>query len=48
MPNGRHGTRFFERLIVLETKMLDIVRFQKWQMVLLAAIFLAALKAAAR
>lgn len=48
MPTGKEGIKFFERLVVLEQKVANIGTFQKWQMVLLAAIFLAALKAAVK
>lgn len=48
MPTGKEGHRFFERLIILEQKVANIMTFQKWQMALLAAIFLAALRAAVR
>ncbi len=41
-------TEFFERMAILETKVANVMSFQKWQMVLLAAIFLAALKAAVK
>jgi cell division protein FtsL len=48
MPTGKQGLDFFGRLVVLETQMKDVMRFQKWQMALLFAIFLAALKAAVK
>lgn len=44
MPTGKEGIRFFERLIKLETKVEGLMTFQKWQMALLAAILLLALK----
>lgn len=37
---------WWERLTKLEERVKNVMTFQKWQMVLLAAIFLAALKAA--
>jgi hypothetical protein len=44
MPRGSEGNRFFERLIVLEEKVKDLMRWQRWQMgvlaVILAAVFL--------
>jgi hypothetical protein len=46
MPTGKEGHRFFERLIKLEERVNQLMTFHKWQMALLAAIFLAALKAA--
>jgi hypothetical protein len=46
MPKGKEGHRFWERLIILEQKVANIMTFQKWQMVLLSAIFLAAIRAA--
>jgi hypothetical protein len=48
MPKGKIAFKFHERLIIVEQKILNIVTFQKWQMALLAAIFLAALKAAVK
>jgi hypothetical protein len=48
MPTGKEGQRFWERLVVLEEKVKNIMTFQKWQMGILAAIFLAALRAAVR
>ena len=46
MPKGKLAFQFHERLIVVEQKVKNIMSFQKWQMGILAAIFLAALKAA--
>ncbi len=46
MPTGEAGRKFFERLVILEQKVANISLFQKWQMALLAVIFIAALKAA--
>lgn len=48
MPTGKEGNRFWERLVILEQKVANIMTFQKWQMALLACIFLAALKAAVK
>jgi hypothetical protein len=48
MPKGRAADRFWERLIILEEKVKNIMTFQKWQMALLALIFMAALKAAVK
>lgn len=48
MPTGESGRKFFERLIVLETKVANVMTFQKWQMALLALIFMAALRAAVK
>jgi hypothetical protein len=44
MPTGKDGIKFFERLVKLETKVEGLMTFQKWQMGLLAAILLLALK----
>lgn len=44
MPTGKDGIRFFERLITLETQMKALMIFQKWQMGVLAAILMLALK----
>ncbi len=41
MPSGKYGERFFERLVVLEQKVADLMRWQKWQMGVLAAILIA-------
>lgn len=48
MPTGKEGTKFFERLITLEQKVANVMTFQKWQMALLALIFMAALRAAVK
>lgn len=48
MPTGKDGQRFWERLVVLEQKVANVMTFQKWQMAILAAIFLATLKVAVR
>lgn len=32
---------FFERITVLETRVADLMRWQKWQMVVLAGILIA-------
>jgi len=42
------NNKFWERLIKLETRVESVMTFQKWQMGLLALIFLAALKAAVK
>jgi hypothetical protein len=44
MPTGNAGIKFFERLAVLETKVKDLMIWQRWQMGLLAAILLLAVK----
>lgn len=44
MPTGKDGIKFFERLITLETQVKALMTFQKWQMGLLAAILLLAVK----
>lgn len=44
MPIGKEGTKFFERLIKLETRVEGLMTWQKWQMGLLAAILLLAMK----
>lgn len=48
MPTGKEGHKFWERLVILEQKVANIMTFQKWQMGILAAIFLMALKAAVK
>jgi len=48
MPTGKDGHRFWERLITLEQRVESVMTFQKWQMALLALIFMAALKAAVK
>lgn len=48
MPTGKDGQKFWERLVTLEQKVANVMTFQKWQMGILAAIFLAALRAAVR
>jgi hypothetical protein len=48
VPTGESGRKFFERLVVLETKVANVMTFQKWQMGLLALILLAALTAAVK
>lgn len=46
MPNNKKDVdEFFERMAVLETKVAGLMTFQKWQMALLAAILLLAIKA---
>lgn len=45
MPsNQKDVQRFFERLAILETKVANLMTFQKWQMGLLAAILMLAVK----
>ena len=44
MPTGKDGLRFFERLVILEIQVKALMTWQKWQMGLLAAILLLALK----
>jgi hypothetical protein len=46
MPTGKDGNRFWERLVILEQKVANVMTFQKWQMVLLTGIFLAILRVA--
>lgn len=46
MPTGKDAERYWERLIKLETKVEGLILYQKWQVGLLALIFMAALKAA--
>ena len=41
MPTGK---KFFERLAVLETKVAALMTWQKWQMGLLAAILMLAIR----
>jgi len=48
MPTGDSGKKFFERLVILETKVANIMTFQKWQMALLSLILVAVLTAAVR
>lgn len=48
MPTGDAGRKFFERLVILETKVANLITFQKWEMGILAAIFVAALTAAVK
>ena len=48
MPTGKEGHRFWERLIKLEERVEGLMTYQRWQMGLLALIFLAALKAAVK
>ena len=48
MPTGKDGNRFWERLIKLEERVEGLMTYQRWQMGLLALIFLAALKAAVK
>ena len=45
MPSNKRDVKeFFERLTILETKVAGLMIFQKWQMTLLAAILLLAIK----
>lgn len=45
MPNTPESVKkFFERIAILETQVESLMTFQKWQMGLLAAIFLLAVK----
>jgi len=45
MPTKKHDVeKFFERIAVLETKVASLMTWQKWQMGILAAILLLALK----
>lgn len=44
MPHGKDGQRFWERLVVLETKVASLMTWQKWQMTLLAAILMLAIR----
>lgn len=45
MPTNKQDVeRFFERLAILETKVAALMTFQKWQMGLLAAILMLAVK----
>lgn len=44
MPTGKEGIKFFGRLITLEIQVKSLMTFQKWQMGLLAAILLLAVK----
>lgn len=46
MPTGKEAREYWIRLVELETKVEGLVTYQKWQMGLLALIFMAALKAA--
>lgn len=46
MPTGLEARKYWERLVALESQMKSVMTFQKWQMVLLGAIFLAAIKSA--
>lgn len=48
MPTGKEGNRFWERLVKLEIRVEGLMIYQRWQMGLLALIFLAALRAAMR
>ncbi len=41
MPTGKEGNRFFERMVVLETKVAALMTWQKWQMSALIAILAA-------
>ncbi len=46
MPSKQKDVeKFFERIAILETKMANVMAFQKWQTGLLAALILMALKA---
>jgi len=45
MPtNKRDVEQFFTRLAILETKVSSLMTFQKWQMAVLAAILMLAVK----
>lgn len=45
MPNSKEDVKeFFQRISVLETQVKGLMTFQKWQMALLAAILLFAIK----
>lgn len=46
MPTGKEGNRFWIRLVTLEERVQGLIIYQRWQMALLALIFMAALKAA--
>lgn len=42
MPTKAQDVReFFERITILETQVADLMRWQKWQMVILAGILIA-------
>jgi hypothetical protein len=45
MPTGKQAHKFLERLVALETKVKDLIWYQRWQMGLLAAIFVTVLAA---
>jgi len=45
MPTGKNAIKFLERLVSLEVKVKNLIWYQKWQMGLLAAIFVAVLAA---
>ncbi len=45
MPtNKRDVEKFFERIAILETKVNSLMTFQKWQMAIVSAILLMAVK----
>lgn len=44
MPTGKIAERFFERLATLEARVEALMTWQKWQMGILAAILLLAVK----
>lgn len=44
MPHGKVAERFFERLAILETKVAALMTWQKWQMGVLAAILMLAIR----
>lgn len=44
MPTGKIADRFLERLAKLETRVENLMTYQKWQMGLLAGILLLAVK----
>lgn len=45
MPNNKHDVeQFFIRIAILETQMKQLMTFNKWQMAVLAAILMLAVK----
>ena len=44
MPTGKEGEKFWQRLVTLEVQVKNLMIWQKWQMGLLAAILLLAVK----